>query len=109
VRAAVISRTQAVLEAAAKGDAPSLSIGGGEQGLDEGSIENALRLCDLACQLSGLRFREARDGMHDERDGLLNRVAEDVVRGGIFGMLEGTVDIHGDIVAPIGERWEAEG
>jgi hypothetical protein len=79
VRAAVISRTQAVLEAAAKGDAPSLSIGGGEQGLDEGSIEKALRLCDLACQLSGLRFREARDGMHDERDGLLNLVAEDVV------------------------------
>jgi acyl-CoA dehydrogenase family member 9 len=81
VRAAVISRTQAVLEAAAKGDAPSLSIGGGEQGLDEGSIEKALRLCDLACQLSGLRFREARDGMHDERDELLNRVAEDVVGG----------------------------
>jgi acyl-CoA dehydrogenase family member 9 len=79
VRAAVISRTQAVLEAAAKGDAPCLSIGGGEQPLDEASVEKALRLCDLACQLSGLRFREARDGMHDERDGLLNRVAEDVV------------------------------
>jgi acyl-CoA dehydrogenase family member 9 len=81
VRAAVISRTQAVLEAAAKGDAPVLSIGGGEQPLDEASVEKTLRLCDLACQLSGLRFREARDGMHDERDGLLNRVAEDVVGG----------------------------
>jgi acyl-CoA dehydrogenase family member 9 len=81
VRAAVISRTQAVLAAAEKGDAPVLSIGSGEQPLDEASVEKALRLCDLACQLSGLRFREARDGMHDERDGLLNRVAEDVVGG----------------------------
>jgi acyl-CoA dehydrogenase family member 9 len=79
VRAAVISRTQAVLAAAEKGDAPVLSIGSGEQPLDEASVEKALRLCDLACQLSGLRFREARDGMHDERDGLLNRVAEDLV------------------------------
>lgn len=28
---------------------------------------------------------------------------------GIFGCLEGTVTVHGDIVAPTGETWEADG
>lgn len=27
---------------------------------------------------------------------------------GIFGCLEGTVTVHGDIVAPTGEEWEAD-
>ncbi len=27
----------------------------------------------------------------------------------IFGCLAGTVTIHGDIVAPLGEAWEADG
>jgi prevent-host-death family protein len=31
-------------------------------------------------------------------------------RGGrIFGCLAGSVTIHGDIVAPLGEAWEADG
>lgn len=29
--------------------------------------------------------------------------------GGIFGCLAGTVTIHGDIIAPTGEAWEADG
>jgi prevent-host-death family protein len=29
--------------------------------------------------------------------------------GGIFGCLAGSVTIHGDLVAPIGEVWEADG
>lgn len=28
--------------------------------------------------------------------------------GGIFGWLAGTVTVHGDIVAPTGEEWEAD-
>ncbi len=28
--------------------------------------------------------------------------------GGLFGCLAGTVTIHGDIVAPTGERWDAD-
>lgn len=29
--------------------------------------------------------------------------------GGIFGCLSGSVTVHGDIVAPIDETWEADG
>jgi prevent-host-death family protein len=28
--------------------------------------------------------------------------------GGIFGCLSGTVTVHGDIVAPVGEAWEVD-
>jgi prevent-host-death family protein len=28
--------------------------------------------------------------------------------GGIFGCLSGTVTVHGDIVAPVGEDWQAD-
>jgi prevent-host-death family protein len=30
-------------------------------------------------------------------------------RPGIFGWLAGSVTVHGDIVAPVGEAWEADG
>lgn len=30
-------------------------------------------------------------------------------RGGIFGWLAGSVTVHGDIIAPIDEVWEADG
>jgi len=29
-------------------------------------------------------------------------------RGGVFGCLAGSVTVHGDIVAPLGEHWEAD-
>jgi prevent-host-death family protein len=29
--------------------------------------------------------------------------------GGVFGFLAGTVTVHGDIVGPLGEDWEADG
>ena len=29
-------------------------------------------------------------------------------KGGIFGFLPGVVRVHGDIVAPTGEKWEAD-
>ena len=28
---------------------------------------------------------------------------------GVFGFLAGTVTVHGDLIAPTGEAWEAEG
>jgi len=33
---------------------------------------------------------------------------EPVARGDAFGILKGTVTYHGDIVAPTGERWNAQ-
>jgi hypothetical protein len=36
-----------------------------------------LRVCDLAAQLSGLRFRAAREALHDARDELMVEVAKD--------------------------------
>lgn len=29
-------------------------------------------------------------------------------QGGIFGWLAGTVTVHGDIIAPTGEKWSAD-
>lgn len=29
-------------------------------------------------------------------------------RGGIFGCLAGSVTVHGDITAPVGEAWDAD-
>ena len=42
-------------------------------------MERLLRLCDLACQRSGLRFRAARVALNDDRDSLLRTVAADVL------------------------------
>jgi prevent-host-death family protein len=38
----------------------------------------------------------------------LSPVDEPEDRPGIFGFLAGTVTVHGDIVAPTGEAWEAD-
>ncbi len=38
----------------------------------------------------------------------LSPVDEQEDRPGIFGFLAGTVTIHGDIIAPTGEAWEAD-
>ena len=35
-------------------------------------------------------------------------VAFDETQPGLFGYLAGSVTIHGDIVAPLGEAWDAE-
>jgi alkylation response protein AidB-like acyl-CoA dehydrogenase len=79
VRAATLSRTEALLDAfdAGPGDAPPLTSS--RIALDDASIERILRLCDLACQRSGLRFRAARVALNDERDGLLRSVAADLL------------------------------
>ncbi len=34
-------------------------------------------------------------------------VKDKEARASIVGLLEGTVKIHGDLTAPMGERWEA--
>lgn len=79
VRAAVLSRTQALLEAheAGAGEAPPLTST--RQPLDADGVARILRLCDLACQRSGLRFRTAREALTDGRDALLRTVAADVI------------------------------
>ncbi|MDQ3555171.1 MAG: hypothetical protein M3409_00110, partial [Gemmatimonadota bacterium] len=47
--------------------------------VDAESAARLLRLCDLACQRSGLRFRAAREALNDARDGLARAVARDVI------------------------------
>jgi alkylation response protein AidB-like acyl-CoA dehydrogenase len=81
VRAAVLSRTHALLDAHRAGQRQTPPMAGTSLPISEDSVESTLRLCDLACQLSGLRFREARESLHDERDSLVRAVAEDVIRG----------------------------
>ncbi|HEU0055247.1 MAG TPA: acyl-CoA dehydrogenase family protein, partial [Longimicrobium sp.] len=78
VRTAVLSRTQALLEAFMSGarEAPPLTSARIVLGEDE--VERLLRLCDLACQRSGLRFRAARQSLNGERDTLAMEVADDV-------------------------------
>lgn len=39
----------------------------------------------------------------------LSPIDEPEAQPGIFGFLAGTVTVHGDIVAPTGEEWEADG
>lgn len=34
---------------------------------------------------------------------------EGAERAGLFGWLEGTMTVRGDIIAPAGEEWEADG
>jgi alkylation response protein AidB-like acyl-CoA dehydrogenase len=79
VRAATLSRTQAMLDAHAAGAAMAPPLTSSVTTLDEASIDRVLRLCDLACQRSGLRFRAARVALNDERDTLLRAVAADLV------------------------------
>lgn len=79
VRAAVLSRTQALLEAYDAGLAVAPPLTSTRETLDEPGMARILRLCDLACQRSGLRFREARGALNDGRDALLRAVADDVL------------------------------
>lgn len=78
VRAATLSRTQALLEAHARGDAAAPPLTSSRMALDDASVARLLRVCDLACQRSGLRFRAARVALNDDRDTLLRAVAVDV-------------------------------
>ena len=79
VRAAVLSRTQALLEAYAAGAREAPPLVSTRMALDEASVARTLRVCDLACQRSGLRFRHAREALNDARDTLLRSVADDVL------------------------------
>jgi len=79
VRAATLSRTQALLEAHERGETVAPPLTRTQPPLNEGSVERLLRVCDLACQRSGLRFRAARVALNDDRDTLLRGVAADVL------------------------------
>jgi len=79
VRAATLSRTQALMAAHERGEAVAPPLTSSEMALDEAGIARILRLCDLACQRSGLRFRAARVALNDDRDTLLRAVAADLV------------------------------
>ena len=79
VRAAVLSRTQALLEAHDAGAAEAPPLTSTRERLDAEGVARLLRLCDLACQRSGLRFRTAREALTDGRDALLRTVAADVI------------------------------
>ncbi len=78
VRAAVLSRTRAVLEAFDRGDAVTAPIPE-PIALNAEAVDKIVKLCDLACQSSGLRFRAARESLHDARDELAGAVAADVL------------------------------
>jgi acyl-CoA dehydrogenase family protein 9 len=80
VRAAVLSRVQAVLEAHDAGEAETPALAGPPVPLDDAAVERLLRLTDLAVQRSGLRFRDAREALNDARDDLVREVAADVLR-----------------------------
>jgi acyl-CoA dehydrogenase family protein 9 len=79
VRACVLARTQALLHAHESGDAQAPALTSTRETLDAPTVERILRLCDLSCQRSGLRFRAARLSLNDTRDALLRSVAEDVL------------------------------
>ncbi len=78
-RAATLARTQAILEAHERGDQVAPPLTSSRVALDGESVARVLRVCDLACQRSGLRFRAARVALNDERDALLRSVAADVL------------------------------
>jgi alkylation response protein AidB-like acyl-CoA dehydrogenase len=80
VRAATLSRTEALLDARAAGETEAPPLTSSRITLDDESVDGILRLCDLACQRSGLRFRAARAALNDERDSLLREVSADVLR-----------------------------
>lgn len=79
VRAATLSHTQALLQARAVGAAVAPPFTSTRQPLDDASVQRVLRLCDLACQRSGLRFRAAREALNGSRDELMRAVAQDVI------------------------------
>ena len=79
VRAATLSRTEALLDARDAGATEAPPLTSSRLALDDASVERILRVCDLACQRSGLRFRAARVALNDERDSLLRSVAADVL------------------------------
>jgi len=81
LRAAVLSRTQAILQAHEEGAEHAPPLTSTRMELDEESVARLLRICDLACQRSGLRFRTAREALNDGRDSLLRGVAADVLAG----------------------------
>ena len=99
VRAAMLSRTQAILEAWDRGQRVTPPIPTPIP-LDPSSVDRILRLCELAAQLSGLRFRDARESIHDERDELATKVADDVIAEG--GLPYGRPIEHHDPPVPWG-------
>jgi alkylation response protein AidB-like acyl-CoA dehydrogenase len=87
VRAAFLSRAQAILDAHDRGDSVTAPMPAPIP-CDTAAVERMLRTCDLAAQLSGLRFRTAREALHDARDELVVAVSRDVMgewgnRGGV--------------------------
>ncbi|CAN5757213.1 acyl-CoA dehydrogenase family protein [soil metagenome] len=78
VRAAFLSRAQAILEAHDRGESHTAPMPAPIP-CDARSVEKMLRVCDLAAQLSGLRFRSAREALHDARDEMISQVASDVL------------------------------
>ena len=64
VRAAALSHTQALLQAREAGASVAPPFTSTRQPLDEESVQRILRLCDLACRRSGLRFRSAREALN---------------------------------------------
>ncbi|HEX6037516.1 acyl-CoA dehydrogenase family protein [Longimicrobium sp.] len=79
VRAATLSHTQALLRARERGMKVAPPFTSTRQPLDDESVQRVLRLCDLACQRSGLRFRAAREALNGNRDDLVRAVAQDVI------------------------------
>jgi hypothetical protein len=79
VRAATLSRTQALLDAHAAGATGAPPLTSSSPDLSDAGVERILKLCDLAVQRSGLRFRRARVSLNDARDELLREVAADVL------------------------------
>ena len=79
VRAATLSHTQALLQAREAGATVAPPFTSTRQPLDDASMQRVLRLCDLACQRSGLRFRAAREALNGSRDDLVRAVARDVI------------------------------
>jgi alkylation response protein AidB-like acyl-CoA dehydrogenase len=79
VRAATLAHTEALLRARASGAKEAPAFTSTRQPLDDESVQRVLRLCDLACQRSGLRFRAAREALNGSRDALTIAVAADVV------------------------------
>jgi hypothetical protein len=80
VRSAVLSRTQTLLQVHKRGEAESPPMAGTTLRLSDERVEEILRLCDLACQRSGLRFRAAREAQRAARDECVRNVADDVIR-----------------------------
>jgi acyl-CoA dehydrogenase family protein 9 len=97
VRAATLSHTQALLQARAAGATVAPPFTSTRQPLDDDSVQRILRLCDLACMRSGLRFRAAREALNGSRDDLVRAVAADVV-----AQTDAPTDTH-----PMGEQGRA--